>query len=539
MAYIRAKKRNGKTYYYLVEGIREGGKVKQKVIRYLGTEKSLKVTPKDIAPPDISVHNSVDYGSIVALYTIAERIGLSNIIYECTGKGGGQHIGKLMEIMVVNRCMEPVSRNRLREWYETTALPILTNIPPEKLHPQIFYNAMDYLTDPAIMRIQKGLFKNVKRIYGIDTSKIFYDLTSTYFEGTACPIGEFGHTTDHRPDKRQINIGLGVDKDCMPIFHEVFSGSVRDVTTVQGFAEKLKEEFDIHAPIIVIDRGMISQDNLIKLLEMKYDYIVPRRMGSTEKQIVLNIPESEYKSHIITDITQKKELWITETKMDEKRLIVCWNKEKAKDDKAFREKMISNSEKALEKIKNGCGMRNLKTKEEVYHKTYSVLEKFNTVPYFEISINQRGAPRMKYDLSSTEVEKAERLDGKFILETSDVSLTLIEVVRCYRNRDVVEKFFQTLKDIVGLRPMYVYTERHVKAHVFICVMAVLLLSIVRKVLKESNKELTSIKALRILDGIKRIELSVIHRKGTIVRTTEFNDQQREIISLLNVAPIGL
>ena len=123
---------------------------------------------------------------------------------------------------------------------------------------------MDYLSDDVILYVQKELFNNVKRLYGIDISTIFYDMTSTYFEGTKCPLGEYGHSTDHREDKLQINIGLGVDNDCIPITHEVFTGSVRDVTTVQDFAEKLKIEFGIESPIIVIDRGMISQDNLIK-----------------------------------------------------------------------------------------------------------------------------------------------------------------------------------------------------------------------------------------------------------------------------------
>ena len=102
----------------------------------------------------------------------------------------------------------------------------------------------------------------------------------------------------------------------------------------------------------------------------------------------------------------------------------------------------------------------------------------------------------------------------------------------------MSSFFQTLKDIVELRPTYVYTERHVKAHVFICILAVLLLSLIKKMLKETNKDLSSIKALQILDGIKRVELTV-DGKGTIVRTTQINNQQREIISILNVAPISL
>lgn len=539
MAYIRAKKRGDKTYYYLVEGKREGRKVKQKVLQYLGTSKDIKARKEGMTVSDITVNRSLNYGSVVALYTLAERIGLSETVYRATVKGGGKHIGKIIEIMVINRCIEPVSRNKLRDWYGKTALPILLNIPSKSVHPQIFYNAMNYLTDKAILRIEKELYKNVMRIYGVDTSTIFYDLTSTYFEGTCCPLARFGHSTDHRPDKLQINIGMGVDKDCIPITHEIFEGSIRDVTTVKGFAKKLKSEFNLDAPVVVIDRGMMSKGNLEQLQEQQYHYIVARKMGPKEKKIVQDISEEEYSREVLINYSDEREVFLKEKIVDGKRWIICLNKKKADDDKAFRDTMINKTRKDLERIKKECGKRKLKTREQVYHAAYKVVERHDTKRFFDIEINKRGTPRLKFTLKEKEIERACKLDGKYILETSTHGLSCIETVKAYHDRDIVEKFFQMLKDIVGVRPAYVYTEQHVKAHVFICVLAVLLLSLLRKILRESEKDMTSIKALEILDGIKRVEFSLKDRKAVVVRTTEFTDKQREIISVLNVAPIGL
>lgn len=539
MAYIRAKKRNGKTYYYLVEGVREGNKVRQKVLQYLGTSKEIKTPKKSIMLDELTVNNSLDYGSVIALHTLAERLNLSDTIYNATKKGGGIHIGKIIEIMVINRCIDPVSRNKLKDWYEKTALPIFLNIPPDKVHPQIFYNAMSYITDNAILRIQKELLKNVKKIYKIDTSQIFYDLTSTYFEGVKCPLGKFGHSTDHRPDKLQINIGLGVNKDCIPITHEVFCGSTRDVSTVQNFMSRLKSEFGIEGKIIVIDRGMISQDNLDYLVKLGYDYIVARRMGPNECDIIMSISDDEYAKEIIVNYSEEREIYLAKREINNKLLVICLNKKKAVDDKSFRDLMITRSSEKLKKIEKGCGNRNLNSKEQVYHAVYKVLEKYKTKKYFDIKINQRGAPRLKFKLIESELEKASRLDGKFILESSNLDIQPIEVMKGYHDRDVVEKFFQTLKDIVELRPIYVYKNNHVKAHIFICVLAVFFLSLIRKILKDAGKNITSIKVLEILDGIKRIEFSLNDGKAIIVRTTQFSNQQRDLISILNVAPIGL
>ncbi len=542
MAYVRTKKRGKKTYYYLVEGRREGGKVKQKVLQYLGTGEDIgkqrrEVSEKRREVVDIAVNSSLDYGPVIALHTLALRIGLPEIIRRYATKGGGQDIGKLVEIMVINRCLDPVSRNRLKEWYELTALPVLLGIPPSKLHPQIFYNAMDYLTDEAILKIQREIYRNVSRMYGIDTSHIFYDLTSTYFEGTECPIAEFGHSSDKRPDKLQINIGVAVDKDCIPITHEVFPGSVKDVSTLVESAQRLKSEFGIDGPIIVVDRGMISRKNLTKLRDLQYHYIIARKMGQLEKRVVYKIPDEDYAEARLINSLEERELFLTERVVKDARWIICWNREKAEDDSAFRDLMISKSILELEHVKKGCGKRSLKSKEEIYHAASSILEKRGTKGFFDIKINKRGAPRLKFDLNDSNIEKACKLDGKYIIETSDFSLKEIEVAQEYLDRDVVEKFFQTLKDVIGLRPIYVYTEQHVKAHVFICTLAVLLLSILRKVLKKAGKDMSAVRALDALKSIKRVEFL---RDGlTLVRTTEFSDQQREIVSIFNVAPLGL
>lgn len=537
MTYLVKKKIKGQIYYYEYESYRVGKKVKHRCVRYLG--KSRNLGKRSSFPLDVVVNSSLDYGPIVALHTLAERIGLPEIIYKATMKGGGNHIGKLIEIMTINRCVAPVSRNKLKDWYGKTVLPILLNVPSKKVHPQIFYNAMNYLTDKAILQIQKELYKNVERIYGVDTSTVFYDLTSTYFEGTCCPLASFGHSTDHRPDKLQINIGMGVDKDCIPIAHEIFKGSVRDVTTVRGFAKKLKSGFNLDAPIVVIDRGMISKGNLEHLQEQQYQYVVARKMGSNEKKVVQEISEEEYAREMLINYSDERKVFLKEKTVDGKRWIICWNKKKAEDDRNFRDLMISKTRQDLDKIKKGCGKRNLKKREQVYHAAYKVVEKYGTKGMFDIKINKRGTPRLKYESIDKEIEKASMVDGKYILETSNFDLTGIEIAQAYLNRDIVEKFFQMLKDIVGVRPTFVYTERHVKAHVFICVLAVLLLSLLRKILREAGKDMTSVKALEIIDGIKRVEFSLNGGKTVVIRTTKFTDKQREIISVLNVAPIGL
>jgi transposase len=263
-------------------------------------------------------------------------------------------------------------------------------------------------------------------------------------------------------------------------------------------------------------------------------------MGARERLIVQETPDAEFTKAMVTTYSEEQEIFLAEKMVDEKRWILCWNKKKAEDDKAFRDRMLARSLQDLKKIQKGCGKRNLKTKEQVYHTTQKVIERDGTKRYITLEINKRGAPRLSFKLNDEQIDKERILDGKYILETSENNLSRIEIVQAYHTRDVVEKFFQMLKDIVELRPSYVYTEQHVKAHVFLCVLAVLLLSLLRKMLKKAGKDtMTSVKALDILDGIKRVEFSLNEGKNIIIRTTTFTDTQRELISILNVGPLGL
>ena len=539
MAYIVKKNIRGNIYYYEYESYRVDGKVKHRCVRYLGKSKDLQRKNDQPSIQDLEVLTSLDYGSVVALHTLAERLQLAQTIFDSTSKAGGAHIGKLVEIMVINRCLDPVSRNRLPDWYGKTALPIFLDLPAERVHPQLFYNAMNYLTDEAILEIQKKLYTKIDRLYGIDTSKLFYDLTSTYFEGNKCPLARYGYSRDKRRDKLQVNIGVTVARDGIPIMHDVYEGSTPDVTTVQDASIRLKTEFELDHPVIVVDRGMISTDNLNVMLDQGFEYIIARKMNSAERAVIQGIPDDEYEVGSVSNYSEDREIGLAERNVEGKRWIVCHNPQKSRDDTDFRQAMIDKTVKALKKIQKNCGKKNLKKKEEVYHRTYTALEKYGTEKLFGVDINSRGKPRLKFKLLEDEVENARKLDGKFILETSDSSLAPIEVVQAYHDRDVVEKFFQTLKDIVEVRPLYVYTERHVKAHVFVCVLSVMMLSLVKKILKEAGKEMTSMKALEILDGVKRVEFSQRDGTGRVVRTTKINQQQREIISILNVAPMGL
>lgn len=533
MTYTVAKKVDGKTYLYEYESVRVGKKVKHKLVRYLGSPTRLADNKGKCDVGQIEVTRALDYGPVVALHSIAESIDLAGCINHITTKGGGISLGKLVEAMAINRCIAPKSRHAFKDWYERTALPELIDLPSKGVSDYILYKSLDYLTDERILDIQKEIYRVSKERFSIDDTLIFYDITSTYFEGIKCAIAKFGYSRDKRPDKLQINLGLVVTKDGIPVTHDVLPGNTVDVTTVQACSKKLKTEFGLDKPILVTDRGMVSDTNLEKYRSLGYDYVVAVRLYKKDKDLIRSIEDKAYKR---ADYSYENEHWLTyDIDSGDIRLVIAYNEDKAKNDQAFRETMISKTEGDLSKLQARCG-KDLKLRDEVLLELGSIIDAHDVEKYIQWEIGKRGSPRLKYSRKMEKIEEDQKLDGKFIIETTLKELQAEEILRIYIEKDIVEKAMQAIKSIVALRPVYVYKEQHVKAHVFVCFLSLLLLALLRLILRRAGKTMTAVAALDALDSLRYVELNLKDGSAMVAKTTQCGALQKTILALLPVQP---
>ena len=272
MTYIVKKIQNGIPYYYEYESYREKGKVKHRMIRYLGKT-------KDLARPRKSeIHSIRSWGDVQALFSIASELQFSNIINRYIQKGGGVEPSKLMFILAINRLLDPCSKRKVRNWYARTALDDILGIEPDKLSGQNLCSFLDYLKPNKIEKIENAFAKVLQEKFGASMDYIIYDITSTYTFGSIDGLSERGFSRDHRGDLEQINIGLAVtEKEHFPIMHQVFEGNVPDIVTLPGTANKLdKCECTEGVPKITLihDRGFLSKDNIKVLDSMeRFDFI--------------------------------------------------------------------------------------------------------------------------------------------------------------------------------------------------------------------------------------------------------------------------
>lgn len=578
MAFIKSNPRSGYVYYNVVESVRKDGVPQHEDLYYIGRldditpdeRREIEVDLAEIDPsllpdfydilvdhdydftadPDyqaqypleeITPTQAVDYGPIAALHAIAEKLELRSVLEShLQPKGGGPPLGDLLLIQVIARCLEPRSIDATTDWYPLTALPRLLDLSAERITSQTFYNSLDYVDEDGIERVHEELWTRVHELYDTPTDPLFYDLTSSYFEGTVCPLTDYGHSSEHRPDKQQLVMGVTVNPDMIPLHHDVYAGNTSHSKTVDDAAERI-EERGINDPTLVMDKGCATTPNRKDLRDGEcttngtpLEYVVARKNQGDVKRTLSEIDIEEFDAVELPEGAAP--LAVTECEPpaeladDEIRWIGTYNEQKAADDADYRETRLDRAGERLDELaERQHGQRSL-SKQELLNRVEGTLKNHSVTNLVETNVNERGRPRLSWEVDEEAVKEAAKLDGKALFETTRAAekLSAAAVARAYRDRDTVEKFMESIKDTANLRPHYVYTEQHVRARVFVCVLSVLLIATLQLELEEAGKEMTGVKALETLRGVRRVEFSVESDEAVVVKTTELSDEQKEL-----------
>ncbi len=247
---------------------------------------------------DIRVKDSYDFLIPVILDKLWKEWQLDKVIRN--QQIPSVRLSVMAEILSLNRAIFPNSDYQVSRWYAGTILPSLFNVSPELVNPTRIYRSLDQIL-PLESEIQNHLAKRVKELGFDDLSLVFYDITSSYFEGWSCPLGEFGLSRDYRKDRLQLLLALCVTKEGFPFYWKVLPGGIHDSITVKSAATSLKERFPVNNITLVMDKGMVSKDNLNFLEKEGFSYIVtiPRssvkKLPDFPKEILKEMEEEEKK----------------------------------------------------------------------------------------------------------------------------------------------------------------------------------------------------------------------------------------------------
>ncbi|MDP7080657.1 MAG: IS1634 family transposase [Candidatus Undinarchaeales archaeon] len=445
----------------------------------------------------------VEYGSVRALWEIIERTRLIEILNNAAPKRNGIPVGELTVLMAINRCLDPQAKWTIPEWYERTYLPELLGIDlPASSGYQTLTRCLDYLTDPVQADVEMALCGRVMEAYHLKPRMFLYDLTSTFVEGEgAAPILQYGYSRDHRPDRKQVNYALCVTApEGVPMFHEAFPGNQVDSKTVKETMERFQDRHGLDG-CLVVDRGIVTYKNVEEIVDVRgLDLVGGMRMNNGLARRVRAVPLDDYDEPFKRgkEVLQAYELPLTIRKV-ERRCILYYSAEKAGRDYKTRMAHLVKVEAGIKKLaeslrRSGRGRR--PTPAGIAGKIDRLLEEKKCQGLITWRfVGGRGGRRLKWERDEAAIRDRELMDGKYVLITT-LDLSPKEILETYRGRDTVERAFRITKQSIRIRPIWNRKEQHIRAHLFICFLAYLLMSLLKLDLKEVEVDLTPVKALK-------------------------------------------
>jgi transposase len=480
--FIRTQTNGSRTYLLLVENERVEGRLVQRVLHRFGRLDELRATGQLDAliqslgrfAEKVVVLDAHAKGETLATETVTvgpglvfdrlwRETGIRDVLgAELATRRFGFGVERAIFLTVLHRLMAPGSDRAAERWQEDYRVP---DAEPLSLHQ--LYRAMRWLGaalpkadqtgatpfGPRTRkdRIEERLFARRRDLFNQQLQLVFFDTTSIYFEGAGGEtVGQYGHSKDHRPDLRQMVVGVVLDMDGRPVCSELWPGNTTDVKTLVPIVERLQQVFQVKDVCVVADRGMISDTTIADLDDRGWFYILGVRMRSSTEAREVIADDRRFTTLVGARTTSHDAapLQVKDVTIDDRRYVVCRNDEEARKDAHDREAIVAalrtaltHGDKAL--VGNKGYRRFLKT------------------------------PGPHFALDEARIEDDARFDGLWVLRTN-TTLAARDVAIAYKQLWMVETIFRTMKSVLETRPIYHQRDDTIRGHVFCSFLALVL-----------------------------------------------------------------
>ena len=436
---------------------------------------------------------------------------------------------RVLFALVANRAVAPMSKLSAAEWVcEAAAIPGLSTMDEDHA-----YRAMDLLVDADTQgRVQESVFFAVANLLNLEVDLLFFDTTPTYFERDDEEDGDgafrrFGHSKDHRPDLPQIVIGLAVTKEGIPVRCWCWPGNSNDQQVLAEVKDDMRD-WKLGRVITVVDRGFSSADNLAYLRRAGGHYIAGMRMRDGNP-LVEQVLSRQGRYQQVKDNLRVKEIRLDET---DARFVICHNPDQAQRDQQQRDDAIARIQTELARIgqqraRDAQRPRGDKTRarnEAAHVRAECALRDHPTLGRWLV---QRPNGRLK--INTAKVKAETRLDGKYLIATSDPHISAEDTALGYKNLLEAERGFRDLKSTLLLRPVFHRLEHRIRAHVLICWLALLLTRVAERGSGQTWRNIN-----RQLGRITQVTLA--GPAGTVTQTTPLNLGQKAVYQALSIQP---
>ena len=524
------RKKKGETYesWSLVESVRTSLGPRQRVVATLGKlpglDEGVRVgwehigdilngkartadffgTPPD--PPEwarvnikgVRVERLRSFGSAYLGLALWRRLKLDSFFGDAM-EPGREEIpwGAMACILTLARFCSPSSELQIADfWYGKTALDDLLGVSAEKVNDDRLYRGLD-----ALLPHKDGLFRHFQKVYGelfgATYDLLLYDITSTYFEGQceSNPQARRGHSRDSRPDCLQVCIALVATPEGLPLAYEVFDGNRRDVTTVKEIMRVMREKYGHERRAWVMDRGMVSEENLQEWRESGASYLV-----GTPKSMLQEFERSLLEEENWSKIEPELEVKLCPSpEGSQETFVLCRSPLRKEKEKAMRLRQAEKLEKELEKMRAStqAATRALRDRDKALVRLGRLRGKYSRASrFFEVKIEEtadpekKGKKRLWIEVSRKEDldEWALQTDGCYLLRTNfrnSLGQNAESLWKTYMGLTQIEDCFRITKHDLDLRPVFHHNKERVQAHILVCFLSLVLWRTLQRWMEDS------------------------------------------------------
>ena len=468
--YIEAvPNRNSPPAILLRESYRADGKIKKRTLLNLSDwspplVEGLRALLKGgtVLPPGqeaITIRRSLPHGHVAAVLGTLRRIGLDRLLGPA-----GNRCRDLVVAMIVARLIAPVSKLATAKALDpaTAASSLGAVLGLGAVDEDELYTALDWLLERQ-PQIETALAKRHLK----NGTLVLYDVSSSYFEGRCCPLGQLGYNRDGKHGKLQIVYGLLCAPEGCPVAIEVFAGDTGDPTTLATQIDKLKRRFELAHVVLVGDRGMITQARIEEDIKPAgLDWITALR--APQIRALLDAGAFQLSLFDERDLAS-----ITADDYPGERLIVCRNPDLAEARRRKRQDLLAATERELTTIQSAVrrARKPLRGKDEIGLKVGAVIGKYKVAKHFALTITDTD---FAFSRKQNEIDAEARLDGVYVIRTSLAAKTLGDdaSVRAYKSLAQVERAIRSIKTVdLQIRPIFHWAAPRVRAHVCLCMLA--------------------------------------------------------------------